>query len=68
MMSVPVVTRAEGVEFGTPETLFDHQLSTTDFGYDVSPDGKRFLIETRDTHANRLALTLVTNWAAGLKK
>jgi Tol biopolymer transport system component len=68
MMSVPVVPRADGVDIGAPRPLFDTHLSPNDFGFDVSPDGNRFLVETPEADSRHLALTLVTNWTAGLKK
>jgi len=68
MMSVTVAERGESLDIGTPQPLFDTHVSTMDFAYDVTPDGKRFLVQTPESSSNRLALTLVTNWTAGLKK
>ena len=36
--------------------------------YDVSPDGKKFLINTVGDAGNSLAITVVLNWRAALKK
>ena len=60
-------------EAGTPVALFDAHMATSAnnvlIEYDVTADGKRFLIAT--TGASGAAsppLTVVTNWTAGLKK
>jgi hypothetical protein len=60
-------------EAGVPEVLFQAKLaraaSNLLFEYDVTADGKRFLL---DTVASGLAsappLTVAVNWDAGLKK
>jgi hypothetical protein len=41
---------------------------TTGNGYDVFPDGKKFLTSTVTTGETPAPLNLVTNWAAELKK
>jgi hypothetical protein len=55
-----------------PEPLFDaHMLPTTtpQFEYDVSPDGKRFLINSiSGSSASAPYLNVVVNWDADLKK
>ena len=58
--------------------LFDahmiHPFGDLTFEYDVTADGKRFLINTiagsggGPDAASAPPLTVVTNWAAGLKK
>ena len=69
MMAVPV--KAEpGVkpsfEAGAPMALFDaHMLDNNMFQYDVTADGKRFLINTAGgSGASAPTLTVVTNWLA----
>ncbi len=70
MMSVPVkaVTGAEpSFEAGAPVALFDaHMASSTAailFEYDVTADGKRFLIDTiGGSGATAPPLTVVTHW------
>ena len=58
-------------EAGAPVELFDAHLAhaglDTLFEYDVTADGKRFLIDTALVAA-RAQLTVVTNWAADLRK
>ena len=60
-------------EAGTPTALFDAHIapSATDnvFMYDVTADGKRFLIDTTaDFDGSSPPLNVVVNWIAGLKK
>jgi Tol biopolymer transport system component len=77
MMAVAVKAVAgpkPSFEAGTPVSLFDahmvHQGSDVNFEYDVTADGKRFLINVENASgaASAPTLTVVTNWAAGLKK
>jgi Tol biopolymer transport system component len=59
-------------EPGTPVTLFDVNLANPDsavYQYDVTGDGKRFLVNTSAGPAEAAApLTVVMNWQAGLRK
>src|SRR5262249_21078083 len=50
--------------------LFDSHLRTVRVGkkFDVSRDGQRFLINMSLESAAPLPITLVVNWAVGLKK
>ncbi len=73
MMAVPVKTSVGATpsfEAGTPAALFEAHIRSTGvlFQYDVTADGKRFLINTTgaDT-ASASPLTVVTNWRAGVK-
>ena len=77
MMAVPVKAVAgtkPSFDAGTPVALFDahmvHYSNDTNFRYDVTADGKRFLINTTagGSGAALPPLTVVTNWTAGLKK
>lgn len=50
------------------EPLF--QLDLPNFAgisYDVSPDGKQFVVQSTD-HTRSTSITLLTNWPAELKK
>jgi dipeptidyl aminopeptidase/acylaminoacyl peptidase len=75
MMAMPVKA-ATGVkpsfEAGTPVLLFDahmvHSAYNNLIQYDVTADGKRFLITTGASGTATPPLTVVTNWNAGLKK
>ena len=76
MMAVPVkaITGSKPTfEAGTPVALFDAHMvrsaNASRIQYDVTADGKRFLISTTNASgATSPPLTVVTNWQAGLKK
>jgi Tol biopolymer transport system component len=60
-------------EAGAPVAMFDAHMARSTAGqayaYDVTADGKRFLINTVDGGAGSAPpLTVVTNWTAALKK
>jgi serine/threonine protein kinase/Tol biopolymer transport system component len=67
MMEASVTERGPTVEVGTPHQLF--QLNGIELSpyFDVTPDGKRFLLVEGDWVVSQ-QLTLVTNWTAGLRK
>ncbi|MGI8785001.1 MAG: protein kinase domain-containing protein [Acidobacteriota bacterium] len=66
LMVVQVTEAAGGIQTGVPKPLFLAKSGRPDF-YDVSADGKRFvMISPRE--GNMQPLTLVTNWTAGLKR
>jgi len=72
MVAVEIHAKGEGLELGRPTPLFSFRPSLRIFrqgmiGYDVSPDGKRFLINAA-ADENVRPLTLVVNWTAELKK
>ena len=68
------VTEAPALKAGLPKPLFQinvaqisHSENTPQiFGWDVTPDGKRFLIDTATTSSE--PVTIVLNWTAELKK
>lgn len=74
MMAVDIETR-EGFRAGTPKVLFEGAYRSTPapfqpgFGYDVSPDGRRFLMikPTSETNAPE-QLQVVENWFEELKQ
>ncbi len=74
-MAVAVKAVAESktsLEAGAPMPLFESHLTSTNsanvlFLYDVTADGKRFLINTRNLAASP-PLTVVVNWTAGLNR
>jgi Tol biopolymer transport system component len=77
MMAVPVKAMAGSklvFEPGVPQQLFEAHLITQpgiqgSFEYDVTKDGKRFLLATtRGGSASTSPLTAVVNWDAGLQK
>ena len=65
-----VTAPATGIEFGPPAALFRlptayHSLAPVTVGYEVSPDGQKFLVPMRK--AAGAPLQVVVNWQAGLK-
>jgi hypothetical protein len=73
MMAASVTVTAgnkPSLEIGVPTPLFQTRIMQTSggvFNYDVTSDGKRFLVGNL-IDAGATPLTLVTNWNAGLKK
>jgi len=65
MMAVNVDEKAEGLSLGSPRALF-HLAGVVYSPFDVTADGRRFLIAEATPPAG--SLTLVTNWEAELKK
>jgi Tol biopolymer transport system component len=73
MMAVPVkaVTGVRpSVEAGVPVLLFDAGIANNrnQFEYDVTADGKRFLVNTTGAGGASQPLTVVTNWNAAKRK
>ncbi|MEO7674508.1 MAG: hypothetical protein ABIU09_10590 [Pyrinomonadaceae bacterium] len=71
LMATPVKTAGSEFEFSSPKALFNTRMlgvigSTHEF--DVSPDGKRFLIGTLVGEPIAPPPTVILNWTAGLKK
>jgi eukaryotic-like serine/threonine-protein kinase len=62
MMAVEVKS---GPEFGVAKPLFDARLAGN--GFDVGKDG-RFVVPTQIGQSSSPPITVVLNWAAGLKK
>ena len=59
---VAVAVRADGT-FGAPRKLFDRSNYYLRYGYDVSPDGKRFLMIRRDEGSVPRQLNVILNWS-----
>jgi len=71
MMAVPVTT-VSTFHAGRATALFDTQLDSvwmdTRNHYDVSPDGRRFVIITPSTDRREAPFTLLANWSRGLQR
>jgi Tol biopolymer transport system component len=69
LMAVPVKTGAT-FEFGSPSALFEPPVpqGNGSQGYEVAPDGQRFLFRTIPAGQNATPITIVTNWLAALKQ
>ena len=73
MMAVDIETK-EGFRAGTPKALFEGQYlggpvgMQPGLGYDVSPDGKRFLMIKPESQPNVAQLQVVENWFDELRR
>jgi hypothetical protein len=71
MMAVEVKGGTSGLEVGTPKLLFEARLARTYSGrnrYDVTDDGKRFLMFVPVEETPGSPMTVVVNWTAALKQ
>ena len=66
LFSVPVKHAGGALQFGVAEKLIANWSAPQVF-YDVSPDGKKFLLDRVEQQVSQ-SVTVVTNFAAGLKK
>lgn len=67
MMAAQVDALPGGFRVGQPRALFRAQIHAGAWeAYDVTADGKRFLVNTRFGQANLSPMTLVLNWTAQL--
>lgn len=69
LVAVDVNTSSNAVRLGTPHVLFQAAGVQREYGpYDVTADGKKFLINSGNLKEGANPLTLVLNWPAELKK
>ncbi len=70
LMAVSLSERGASLEVASPQPLFPVRLKRWRWGrgYDVTADGKRFVVNTPLSSESGSPLTLVVNWNAGLKK
>jgi Tol biopolymer transport system component len=62
------IDTSKGFQAGTPRRLFSAPPPLLPVGWDVAPDGKRFLFITTPNGGRPAPFTVVLNWAAALKK
>ena len=68
IMAVDVSTQNNTVVLGTPHLLFRARMQSAPLGqFDVTRDGKKFLINSVNAQGGSNPLTLLTNWSAELK-
>ena len=72
LMSVPLKLNADSVQADAPRALFSVANSIAPVSglvapYDVTPDGKRFVVITAE-QGKSFPINLVTNWTAALGK
>ena len=70
MMAVDVTLDGATPRLGTPKPLFQTTaaVSGPNGPFDVTRDGKKFLVHSMSLQMNDTPLTLVTNWTAELKR
>ena len=68
MMAVPIESSGDGLNIGAPKPLFDTPQSSGDLTYDVTPDGKRFLVDMAEQSGRPVDITLVIHWTSGQQK
>ncbi|MGH9651389.1 MAG: TolB family protein, partial [Terriglobales bacterium] len=70
LMAVSSSEKGAGLEVGPPQPLFTVRPKRWRWGrgYDVTADGKRFVVNTLLSQESGSPLTLVVNWNAGLRK
>ena len=66
LFSVPLNEAGDALQFGTPQLLVPTWSAPAVF-YDVSPDGKKILLDKVSQQVNP-TMTVVTNYAAALKR
>jgi ligand-binding sensor domain-containing protein len=67
VMGVDIDT-SNGFRAGTPRRMFTASPQALLRGWDLSPDGKRFLFAVAPNTGRTVPFTVVLNWEAGLKK
>jgi Tol biopolymer transport system component len=67
MTACSISVKGSELQIGTQQTLFNANATAVGVDYDVSADGKRFLVNTNAYEAPA-PLHLVLNWTAELKK
>ena len=69
MLAAPVKT-AGGFTVGKPVVLFegDYESMPNTVNYDVTADGRRFVMVQRDPGAPRIEAQVVLNWFEELKR
>ena len=64
LMSASIQFGKDGLQVGNTQPLF----KTSRMLFDVSPDGKRFLVYKEAEDQSASAITLITNWSKALQK
>ena len=75
LVALEVARHGDSLDVGRPQPLFEGLMAggrymydrTRGYQYDVSADGQKFIV-IEPPHNQSSALTIVQNWAAGVKK
>jgi serine/threonine protein kinase len=62
------VTHASGLTVGPPVRLIDSAITGRWLGYDVAPDGRRFIAIVSEVNADQMPLTVIVNWPARISQ
>ena len=65
-MAVHIEERGDGLQPGASQVLLRTDIAASTAPYDVTPDGKRFVVVTAEPRI--LPITLVANWTEALKQ
>jgi eukaryotic-like serine/threonine-protein kinase len=69
MTSAEINESANGIEIGKVQPLFQtHVAPLASWSYDVTPDGKKFVIVSEASQLGFAPVTLITNWTELLKQ
>jgi Tol biopolymer transport system component len=70
LMSVVVNGTGSALEVGIPHALFSHNSlgPVTGNGWDVTPDGRKFLMRNLAAQDGQTPITVIVNWQAGLER
>jgi eukaryotic-like serine/threonine-protein kinase len=69
MTAAEIGESANGIEIGKVQALFQtHTSPLASWSYDVTPDGKKFVVVSEDPHLGFAPVTLVANWTELLKQ
>lgn len=63
MMAVPIGSLAPPV-IGAPKALFDAGIDAASYGYDVTADGRRFLLTGAGVQPASGSIEVLVNWGA----
>ena len=67
IVACDITTKGGEIEIGTQRRLFHASMPGVGTGFDVSPDGQRFLVNLAEGEA-AAPLKVISNWPAELKK
>ncbi len=67
-VSVEVIRSPAGFETGAVRPLFQYHVAGAEKRYDVSPDGKRFLVTAPAEDEAPSPVSVLTNWTAKLRR
>jgi WD40 repeat protein len=67
LFAVPVTAAGGALQFGTPQTVVSNWTAISAPLYDISPDGKKILLDRVPQQVSQ-SVTMVTNFTAVLKK